>query len=108
MKRDPKIHFTLNSNAEKAIAAASISAAAAILFGGKKKNTRGGRGRKKQLNFVQRVKKNYSIADRLLIMTVAKGVADEERKKAMAKEFKTKLRDLEIEGSVPFDPGEKA
>lgn len=98
-----KINFTLNSNPEKIIAAASISVALAILFDGKSKNKkRGG----KENGFVKRTMKNYRIADRLLAMTVAKNIANDSDKLAeiLAKsEYKTKLGNMEIEDSIPFD-----
>ncbi len=108
MKQKKSFDLTLNSKPEKIIAAASLSTALAILIGGKPdKSGRGGKGKGAPQGFISRVKKNYSIIDRLLVMTIAKGVADAERQKALDKEFKTKLRDLEIEGSIPFDPTEE-
>ena len=92
----------LNTNAEKIIAAASLSTAIAILFGGKSKKKK--RGGKK--NFVQRVGRNYKVIDNLLSMTIAREAANDIRRKAEQAEkeqYKTKLRDLEIEQAEIID-----
>ena len=105
MKQLDRFGFTLDSKPEKMIAAASVSTALAILFtSDKSKKGRGGKRKKK--GFVSRVMRNYSVIDRLLAMSIAKKVAENERQKALDKEFKTKLRHLEIEEAIPFDPFE--
>ena len=92
----------LNTNAEKIIATASLSTALAILFGGKnKKKKRGG-----NKNFVQRFSRNYKVIDNLLSMTIARETAKNIRRKAEQAEkeqYKTKLRDLEIEQAEFID-----
>ncbi len=93
-----KVHFEVNSSAEKMILAGAASVALAILFDGKKKKP------KKRKNFVQRVSKNYKLIDNALTKTVAKNVAIKEKERLEAAQFRTKLRDLRIEGSEPIDP----
>lgn len=102
-----KVDIELNTKPEKVIMAASLSTAMAIMTISSKKK-KGLFGRKKRPNFVQRAKKYYVTADKLLTATVAKKVAENEMEKALDEEFKTKLRHLEIEGSIPFDPEEEA
>lgn len=101
-----KVDIQLNTKPEKVIMAASLSTAMAIMTISSKKRKKGIFGRKRP-NFVQRAKKYYVTADKLLTATVAKNVAHNETEKALDEEFKTKLRTLEIEGSVPFDPEEE-
>ncbi|MBR1862478.1 MAG: hypothetical protein IJ806_00100 [Ruminococcus sp.] len=93
-----KVNISLNTKPEKMIMAASLGTAAAILLTGKRN--------KGLVNFVKRTKKSYQTMDRVLGMTVARQVAENEKQKAREAEFKTKLRDLEIEDSIPLDLSE--
>jgi hypothetical protein len=88
------VKFKLNSKPEKVIAAVSLSSAAAILFGSKKNG------------FFKQVGKNYRVIDNILAMTIARDVKKNEKLKLKAAEkasYKTKLRNLDIEDSIPFD-----
>lgn len=102
-----KVDVQLNTKPEKIIMAASISTAMAIMTIGSKKK-KGIFKKKKAPNFFQRTKKYYASVDKLLTATVAKNIAANEVQRLKEEEFKTKLRDLEIEGSIPFDPQEEA
>lgn len=95
-----KVKISLNSKPEKVIMAASISTALAILTISDKK-------KKGKPNFIQRTKKYYNSIDKLLVMTIAKNVAKNEKRKALEKEFShKKLRDLEIEEAISVDISE--
>lgn len=95
-----KVKFSLNTKPEKVIMAASVSTALAILTISDKK-------KKGKPNFIQRTKKYYNSIDKLLVMTVAKNVAKDEKRKALEKEFShKKLRDLEIEEPISVDISE--
>ncbi|MBQ8967921.1 hypothetical protein [Ruminococcus sp.] len=95
-----KVNVKLNTKPEKAIMAASISTALAILTISSKK-------KKGKPNFFQRIGKYYNSVDKLLVMTVAKDVAKEEKRKAAMKEFSNKkLREMEIEKAIPIDLSE--
>ncbi len=101
-KLSKKVSIKLDSKPEKAIMAASVSTALAILTIPSKK-------KKGKPNFFQRIGRYYSSIDKLLVMTVAKDVEAEEKRKAKMKEFsEKKLRDLEIEDSIPIDLSECA
>ena len=92
-----KIHYKINTKAEKAIIAASASVALAILFDGKKKKP------SKRKGFIKRVAQNYKMIDRALMKVAAKSIKEQmELEKKL--EYKTKLRDLEISPSEPIDP----
>ncbi|MBO5448984.1 MAG: hypothetical protein J5994_06610 [Ruminococcus sp.] len=102
MGKSKKYKLVLSSKPEKIITAASFSLALAILFDNKKgKKDRGGKG--KNPNLIARFLKNYSVIDALLAATIAKKAVENERRLAKEKEFKTKLRDLEVESSIPFE-----
>ena len=95
-----KVNFTLKTKPEKVIMAASLSTALAILTISDKK-------KKGKPNFFQRTKKYYDSIDRLLVKTVAKNAAEEEKRKAAEKEFShKKLRDMEIIDAIPIDLSE--
>jgi len=94
-----KIAFEISSNAEKIIAAATVSVVMAILFDGKKKKSRGVKS--KTQCFPKRVLKNYRVTDNILSKTVAKNVV--KQTVSDSEEYKTKLRDLKIEDAIPFD-----
>ena len=98
------IKLTLNTNPEKVIAAVSLSTALAILTSGSRK---GRGGRKSRPGFIQRTVRNYKLIDKLLMLTLAKGVKENEKRILTEKEFKTKLRDLTIEDAIPFAPTEE-
>ena len=101
-KLSKKVSIKLDSKPEKAIMAASVSTALAILTIPSKK-------KKGKPNFFQRIGRYYSSIDKLLVMTVAKDIEAEEKRKAKMKEFsEKKLRDLEIEDSIPIDLSECA
>ena len=101
-KLSKKVSIKLDSKPEKAIMAASVSTALAILTIPSKK-------KKGKPNFFQRIGRYYSSIDKLLVMTVAKDIEAEEKRKAKMKEFsEKKLRDLEIEDSIPIDHSECA
>ena len=70
-----KVNITLNSKPEKMIMAGAISTALAIL------TIPGKRRKKGSPNFFQRIGKFYNSVDRLLVMTVAKDVAAEEKRR---------------------------
>ena len=97
-----KVNITLNSKPEKMIMAGAISTALAIL-------TIPGKRRKKcSPNFFQRIGKFYNSVDRLLVMTVAKDVAAEEKRRASVAGIKnSKLRDMEIIDAIPIDLSEE-
>lgn len=101
-KLSKKVSIKLDSKPEKAIMAASVSTALAIL-------TIPSNKKKGKPNFFQRIGRYYSSIDKLLVMTVAKDIEAEEKRKAKMKEFsEKKLRDLEIEDSIPIDLSECA
>ena len=101
-KLSKKVSIKLDSKPEKAIMAASVSTALAILTIPSKK-------KKGKPNFFQRIGRYYCSIDKLLVMTVAKDIEAEEKRKAKMKEFsEKKLRDLEIEDSIPIDLSECA
>ena len=101
-KLSKKVSIKLDSKPEKAIMAASVSTALAILTIPSKK-------KKGKPNFFQRIGRYYSSIDKLLVMTVAQDIEAEEKRKAKMKEFsEKKLRDLEIEDSIPIDLSECA
>ena len=101
-KLSKKVSIKLDSKPEKAIMAASVSTALAILTIPSKK-------KKGKPNFFQRIGRYYSSIDKLLVMTVAKDIEAEEKRKAKMKEFsEKKLRDHEIEDSIPIDLSECA
>ena len=90
------ISYQINTNAEKAIIALSASVALAILFDGKNKKP------EKRKSFVKRVSKNYKSIDSALMRIASKSIKEQKEKEYKA-QFKTKLRELEIEGSEPID-----
>ena len=92
-----KIDISLNTKPEKAIVATSLATAMAILTISAKK-------KKGKPNFFQRIGKYYSSIDKLLVSTIAKNAAAEEKRRAVMAEFSNKkLRDMEIEKSIPID-----
>ena len=100
LKLGKKVNFKLNTKPEKAIMAASVSTALAILTISSKK-------KKDKPNFFQRIGKYYNAVDRLLVMTVAKDVEAEEKRRAALHEFTNKkLRDMKIEDAIPIDLSE--
>lgn len=97
-----KVNVTLNSKPEKMIMAGAISTALAIL------TIPGKRRKKGSPNFFQRIGKYYNSVDRLLVMTVAKSVAAEEKRRETVAGIKSKkLRDMEIIDAVPIDLSEE-
>ena len=97
-----KVNITLNSKPEKMIMAGAISTALAILTIPGKKRKKG------SPNFFQRIGKFYNSVDRLLVMTVAKDVAAEEKRRASVAGIKNrKLRDMEIIDAIPIDLSEE-
>lgn len=97
-----KVNITLNSKPEKMIMAGAISTALAIL------TIPGKRRKKSSPNFFQRIGKFYNSVDRLLVMTVAKDVAAEEKRRASVAGIKnSKLRDMEIIDAIPIDLSEE-
>ncbi|MBP3797748.1 MAG: hypothetical protein J6I46_08255 [Ruminococcus sp.] len=97
-----KVNITLNSKPEKMIMAGAISTALAIL------TIPGKRRKKGSPNFFQRIGKFYNSVDRLLVMTVAKDVAAEEKRRASVAGIKnSKLRDMEIIDAIPIDLSEE-
>ena len=93
-----KCTFMLNTKPEKIIAAASLSAALAFLFGSGKN--------KKNKSFARRLQRNYKTLDNILSVTIARDVKKNEERKIKEAEknsYKTKLRELEIEDSIPLD-----
>ena len=92
-----KVNISLNTKTEKSIMTAAISTALAILTISSKK-------KKGRPNFFQRIGKYYGSIDRMLVMTVAKEAAADEKRRAAEKEFKNKkIRDLEIIDAEPID-----
>ncbi len=97
-----KVNITLNSKPEKMIMAGAISTALAIL------TIPGKRRKKGSPSFFQRIGKFYNSVDRLLVMTVAKDVAAEEKRRASVAGIKnSKLRDMEIIDAIPIDLSEE-
>ena len=97
-----KVNITLNSKPEKMIMAGAISTALAIL------TIPGKRRKNGSPNFFQRIGKFYNSVDRLLVMTVAKDVAAEEKRRASVAGIKnSKLRDMEIIDAIPIDLSEE-
>ena len=97
-----KVNLTLNSKPEKMIMAGAISTALAIL------TIPGKRRKKGSPNFFQRIGKFYNSVDRLLVMTVAKDVAAEEKRRVSVAGIKnSKLRDMEIIDAIPIDLSEE-
>lgn len=95
-----KVDITLNTKPEKVIMAASLSTALAILTISDKK-------KKGKPNFIQRTKRYYNSIDKLLVATVAKRAAEDEKRKAAEKEFShKKLRDMEMIDAIPIDLSE--
>ena len=92
-----KVNISLNTKTEKGIMTAAISTALAILTISSKK-------KKGKPNFFQRIGKYYGSIDKLLVMTVAKEAAEDEKRRAFEQEFKTKkIRDLNIIDAEPID-----
>ncbi len=94
-----KVAFEISSNAEKIIAAATVSVVMAIIFDGKKKKNRSGKN--KSQSFPDRIIKNYRITDSILSKTIAKNAV--KHSVSDSDEYRTKLRDLKIEDAIPFD-----
>ena len=89
-----KVAVKLNTKPEKIIACLSLSAAGTILF------------HKKGKSFFKKLNKNYKVIDNVLSMTVARDVAKNEKiktEKEAKEQFKTKLKDLEIENAEFID-----
>lgn len=84
------VTYKSNINKEKFVITSVLSLCLAILFDGKRKKP------KKRKSFIQRFVNNFMTTDRIFSIAVTK---DNVKKQ----EFKTKLKDLEIENAEFID-----